>query len=124
MNTVFVGRQVSLSHVTGLPIPLSPTTHQASMSLATFAIGRIEFPVHTSSRFRLWAASSPHCIGRIGFVILRMDRSLSVALHLASRRRNYFQLQPRRCGSGGLPPPCPVRFQAHDPGLRLAGATE
>src|SRR5438270_143168 len=37
-------------------------------------------------------AGSPIAPGRIEFVILRTGRSLSIALHIASRRRSYVQL--------------------------------
>jgi hypothetical protein len=85
--------QVSLIHVSDLPIPPSPTTPQA---LDT------DFPRYPSSRrvscsrrsrFHLCLAGSPTLTGRIEFVILRMDRSPPVASHPVSRRRSYSWLQ-------------------------------
>jgi hypothetical protein len=41
---------------------------------------------------RYFIASSPQTTGRIVFVNLRTGNSLSVALHLPSQERSYFQL--------------------------------
>ena len=85
MNTVSVRQQVSLIHVSDLPIPPSPTTPQALDA---------DFPRYPSSRrvshsrgsrLHLSLAGSPTLTGRIEFVILRMDRSPPVAPHPASR---------------------------------------
>jgi hypothetical protein len=43
MNTVSYGKQISLSHVSNLSIPPSPTTDQVSLSLPFAILQRIEF---------------------------------------------------------------------------------
>ena len=77
--------QVSLIHVSDLPIPPSPTTPQAL---------DVDFPRYPSSRrvshcrgsrLHLSLAGSPTLTGRIEFVFLRMDRSPPAAPHPASR---------------------------------------
>ncbi len=54
--------------------------------------------------------------GRLAFVILRTDSSPPVALHPASRRRSYLQLQAgERMPGGDLHPSDRVHSQAHWP---------
>jgi len=84
--------QVSLLHVTGFPIPLSPTTHQSpNAALSRYPSAR--WVSLTRSRLRQSLAGSPKLIGRNEFVILRMDRSPPAAPHPASRRRSCSRLQ-------------------------------
>ena len=79
------GEQVSLIHVSDLPIPPSPTTPQALDT--DFARYPSSHRVSHSrgSRLHLSYAGSPTLTGRIEFVILRMDRSPPAAPHPASR---------------------------------------
>ena len=60
--------------------------------------------VQSSCRLRLNPAGSSRSPRRIGFVILRTNSSLPVALHPASQRRSYLQLQGPGLPSHGLPP--------------------
>ena len=93
MNTVSVRRQVSLIHVSDLPIPPSPTTPQAlDADFSRYPSSR-RVSHCRGSRFHLSLAGSPTLTGRIEFLIVRMDRSPPVAPHPASRRRSYSWLQ-------------------------------
>ena len=106
MNTVSGNQQVSLIHVSDLPIPPSPTTPQALD--ADFARYPSSHRVSHScgSRLHLCLAGSPTLTGRIEFVILRMDRSPPVAPHPASRRRSCLRLTvPITRVRRGLSPP-------------------
>ncbi len=75
------------------PPPVAPGSICFRPGLTSFYL------VHPVCRNRLasWASPFPSRLatttGRIEFVILRTDRSPPVALHPASRRRSYFQLQ-------------------------------
>ena len=92
MNAVSVRQQVSLIHVSDLPIPPSPTTPQAlDADFSRYPSSRRVSHSH-GSRLHLSLAGSPTLTGRIEFVILRMDRSPPVAPHPASRRRSYLRL--------------------------------
>ena len=123
MNTVSGNQQVSLIHVSDLPIPPSPTTPQALD--ADFARYPSSHRVSHScgSRLHLCLAGSPTLTGRIEFVILRMDRSPPVAPHPASRRRSYSWLQAgERIPEEDLHLSNQTRFQAHEtPRPRGAG---
>src|SRR5512134_3895701 len=77
--------QVSLIHVSDLPIPPSPTTPQAlDADFARYPSSRRVSRLRRS-RLHPFPAGSPTLTGRIEFVILRMDRSPPAALHPASR---------------------------------------
>ena len=77
--------QVSLIHVSDLPIPPSPTTPQAlDTDLPRYPSSR-RVSCLRRSRLHLFPAGSPTLTGRIEFVILRMDRSPPAAPHPASR---------------------------------------
>ena len=79
------GGQVSLIHVSDLPIPPSPTTPQAlDVDFARYPSSR-RVSHCRGSRLHLSLAGSPTLTGRIEFVILRMDRSPPAAPHPASR---------------------------------------
>ena len=115
MNTVSVRPQVSLIHVSDLPIPPSPTTPQALDA---------DFPRYPSShrvphpsggsRLHLSLAGSPTLTGRIEFVFLRMDRSPPAAPHPASRRRSCSRLQAgERIPEEDFHLSDQTRFQAH-----------
>jgi hypothetical protein len=106
--------QVSLIHVSDLPIPPSPTTPQALD--ADF----IRYPSShrvshcRGSRLHLSLAGSPTLTGRIEFVFLRMDRSPPAAPHLASRRRSCSRLQAgERMPEEDFHLSGQTRFQAH-----------
>jgi len=106
--------QVSLIHVSDLPIPPSPTTPQAL---------DVDFPRYPSSRrvsclrrsrLHHFPAGSPTLTGRIEFVILRMDRSPPAAPHPASRRRSCSRLQAgERIPEEDFHLSDQTRFQAH-----------
>ena len=105
MNTV-LSVQVSLFHVSGLPSILSPTTPPSPMSLSHTTPQRIGllFPVLSrrtrNSRKSLGFAidSQAHRADKPKRVrILRAAPSPPVALHPASRRRSYSQLQAGVC---------------------------
>ena len=77
--------QVSLIHVSDLPIPPSPTTPQAlDVDFLRYPSSR-RVSHSRGSRLHLSLAGSPTLTGRIEFVILRMDRSPPAAPHPASR---------------------------------------
>ena len=109
-----LGEQVSLIHVSDLPIPPSPTTPQALDA---------DFPRYPSSRrvsclrrsrLHHFPAGSPTLTGRIEFVILRMDRSPPAALHPALRRRSCSWLQAgERIPEEDFHLSDQTRFQAH-----------
>jgi hypothetical protein len=113
-HRLFTGEQVSLIHVSDLPIPPSPTTPQAL---------DVDFPRYPSSRrvsclrrsrLHLFPAGSPTLTGRIEFVILRMDRSPPAAPHPASRRRSCSRLQAgERIPGEDSHLSDQTRFQAH-----------
>ena len=108
------GEQVSLIHVSDLPIPPSPTTPQALD--ADFARYPSSHRVShcRGSRLHLSLAGSPTLTGRIEFVILRMDRSPPVASHPVSRRRSYSWLQAgERIPEEDFHLSGHTRFQAH-----------
>ena len=93
MNTVSVPRQVSLIHVSDLPIPPSPNTPQAlDADFSRYPSSR-RVSHSRGSRLHLRYAGSPTLTGRIEFLIVRMDRSPPVAPHPVSRRRSYSWLQ-------------------------------
>src|SRR4249920_893741 len=93
MNPVSVRQQVSLIHVSDLPIPPPPTTPQAlDADFSRYPSSR-RVSHCRGSRFHLSLAGSPTLTGRIEFLIVRMDRSPPVAPHPASRRRSYSWLQ-------------------------------
>jgi hypothetical protein len=97
--------QVSLLHAPELPIPPSPTTSSLSTSLLHVTPQLVESPDSLGSRLHLYPAGSPALVGRIEFVILRMDRSPPAAPHPASRRRSCFRLQAgERMPGGGFHP--------------------
>ena len=114
MNTVSADQQVSLIHVSDLPIPLSPNTPQALDA---------DFPRYPSSRrvshsrgsrLHHCYAGSPTLTGRIEFLIVRMDRSPPVAPHPASWRRSYSWLQAgERIPGEDFHLSDHTRFQAH-----------
>jgi hypothetical protein len=106
--------QVSLIHVSDLPIPPSPTTPQAlDVDFARYPSSRRVSHLH-GSRLHLFPAGSPTLTGRIEFVILRMDRSPPAAPHPASRRRSCSRLQAgERIPEEDLHLSDQTRFQAH-----------
>ena len=108
------GEQVSLIHVSDLPIPPSPTTPQAlDTDFARYPSSR-RVSHSRGSRLHLSYAGSPTLTGRIEFVILRMDRSPPVAPHPASRRRSYSWLQAgERIPEEDSHLSDQTRFQAH-----------
>ena len=93
MNSGSCRWQVSLLHVTDLPIPLSPTTCQSpDAALSRYPSAR-RIPQFPGFRLHHCLAGSPMLTGRIEFVILRMDRSRPAAPHPVLRRRSCIQLQ-------------------------------
>jgi len=108
------GEQVSLIHVSDLPIPPSPTTPQAlDVDFARYPSSHRVSHLR-GSRLHLSYAGSPTLTGRIEFVILRMDRSPPVAPHPASRRRSYSWLQAgERIPEEDSHLSDQTRFQAH-----------
>ena len=115
MNSVSGNRQVSLSHVSDLPIPPSPTTPRPWTSISHATPHLVQFPYCRGSRLHPILAGSPTLEGRIEFVILRMDRSPPAAPHPASRRRSssWFQAGERIPGED-LHLSDQPRFQAHE----------
>ena len=122
MNSVSVRRQVSLIHVSDLPIPLSPNTPQApDADFSRYPSSR-RISHSRGSRLHLRYAGSPTLTGRIEFLIVRMDRSPPVASHPASRRRSYSWLQAgERIPEEDFHLSDHTRFQAHVAGLGEAG---
>ncbi len=114
MNTVSGSRQVSLIHVSDLPIPPSPTTPQSlDADFARYPSSH-RVPHSRGSRLHLSLAGSPTLTGRIEFVILRMDRSPPAAPHPASRRRSCSRLQAgERIPEEDFHLSDQTRFQAH-----------
>jgi hypothetical protein len=97
MNSVSLRGQVSLIHMSGLPIPPSPTTPQSpDAAFARYPLARRISPPLTGSRLHQPLAGSPILAGRIEFVSLRMYRSPPAALHPASRRRSCSWVTGRR----------------------------
>ena len=114
MNTVSGSQQVSLIHVSDLPIPPSPTTPQAlDVDFSRYPSSH-RVPHPRGSRLHLSLAGSPTLTGRIEFVILWMDRSPPAAPHPASRRRSYSWLQAgERIPEEDFHLSDQTRFQAH-----------
>ena len=108
------GEQVSLIHVSDLPIPPSPTTPQAlDADFARYPSSR-RVSCLRRSRLHHFPAGSPTLTGRIEFVILRVDRSPPAAPHPASRRRSCSRLQAgERIPEEDLHLFDQTRFQAH-----------
>jgi len=106
--------QVSLIHVSDLPIPPSPTTPQAlDADFARYPSSR-RVSYLRRSRLHHFPAGSPTLTGRIEFVILRMDRSPPAAPHPASRRRSCSRLQAgERIPEEDFHLSDQTRFQAH-----------
>jgi hypothetical protein len=106
--------QVSLIHVSDLPIPPSPTTPQAlDVDFARYPSSR-RVSCLRRSRLHHFPAGSPTLTGRIEFVILRMDRSPPAAPHPASRRRSCSRLQAgERIPEEDSHLSDQTRFQAH-----------
>lgn len=106
--------QVSLIHVSDLPIPPSPTTPQAlDVDFARYPSSRRVSHLR-GSRLHLSYAGSPTLTGRIEFVILRMDRSPPAAPHPALRRRSCSRLQAgERIPEEDSHLSDQTRFQAH-----------
>jgi hypothetical protein len=117
MNTVSVRRQVSLIHVSDLPIPPSPTTPQAlDADFSRYPSSR-RVSRWRGSRLHHSLAGSPTLTGRIEFLIVRMDRSPPVAPHPVSRRRSYSWLQAgERIPEEDFHLSNQTRFQAHERG--------
>ena len=115
MNAVSVRQQVSLIHVSDLPIPPSPTTPQVlDADFSRYPSSRRVSRLLGGSRFHLCLAGSPTLTGRIEFVILRMDRSPPVASHPVLRRRSYSWLQAgERIPEEDFHLSNHTRFQAH-----------
>ena len=106
--------QVSLIHVSDLPIPPSPTTPQALDADFTRYPSSRRVSRLRRSRLHLFPAGSPTLTGRIEFVILRMDRSPPAAPHPASRRRSCSRLQAgERIPEEDSHLSDQTRFQAH-----------
>jgi hypothetical protein len=106
--------QVTLIHVSDLPIPPSPTTPQALDADLTRYPSSRRVSHSRGSRLQLSLAGSPTLTGRIEFVILRMDRSPPVAPHPALRRRSYSWLQAgERIPEEDFHLSDQTRFQAH-----------
>jgi hypothetical protein len=110
----FSPSQVSLIHVSDLPIPPSPTTPQAlDADFARYPSSR-RVSHARGSRLHLPLADSPTLTGRIEFVILRMNRSPPAAPHPASRRRSSSWLQAgERIPEEDFHLSDHTRFQAH-----------
>jgi len=108
------GEQVSLIHVSDLPIPPSPTTPQAlDVDFARYP-SSCRVSHLRRSRLHHFPAGSPTLTGRIEFVILRMDRSPPAAPHPASRRRSCSRLQAgERIPEEDFHLSGQTRFQAH-----------
>ena len=106
--------QVSLIHVSGLPIIPSPTTRCApGAAFPRYPSARRASPIFGSG-LHLSLAGSPIAPGRIEFVILRTDRSPPAALHLASWRRSCSRLQAgERVPEEDFHLSGQTRFQAH-----------
>jgi len=106
--------QVSLVHVSDLPIPLSPTTPQAlDVDFARYPSSH-RVSCLRRSRLHLFPAGSPTLTGRIEFLIVRMDRSPPAAPHPASRRRSCSRLQAgERMPEEDFHLSNQTRFQAH-----------
>ena len=118
MNAVSVGQQVSLIHVSDLPIPPSPTTLGPSMPISHATPHLIESPTLVGLGFT-FLQQAGRLSGRIEFVILRMDRSPPVALHATSGRRSYLQLRAgKRLARKGLAPFNSCAPTGAPPGLR------
>ena len=113
-NTVSGRRQVSLIHVSDLPIPPSSTTPQAlDVDFSRYPSSR-RVSHSRGSRLHLCLAGSPTLTGRIKFLIVRMDRSPPVAPHPALRRRSYSGLQAgERIPEEDFHLSNQTRFQAH-----------
>jgi len=80
------GKQVSLIHVSDLPIPPSPTTRQAlDVDFVRYPSSR-RVSCLRRSRLHPFPAGSPTLTGRIEFVILRMDRSPPACLRVRTGR--------------------------------------
>ena len=105
------GEQVSLIHVSDLPIPPSPTTPQAlDVDFARYPSSR-RVSCLRRSRLHHFPAGSPTLTGRIEFVILRMDRSPPAAPHPALLRRSYASIPHGSSPQGnGLSPLWPSPF--------------
>ena len=115
MNTVSIYQQVSLIHVSDLPIPPSPTTPQALDADFTRYPSSRRVSRLRRSRLHLVPAGSPTLTGRIEFLIVRMDRSPPVAPHPVSRRRSYSWLQAgERIPEEDFHLSNQTRFQAHE----------
>ena len=107
-------RQVSLIHVSDLPIPPSPTTPRALDTDFTRYPSSCRVSRCYGSRLHLFPAGSPTLTGRIEFVFLRMDRSPPVASDPVSRRRSYSWLQAgERIPEEDFHLSDQTRFQAH-----------
>ena len=114
MNTVSVGEQVSLIHVSDLPTPPSPTTPQVLDADFTRYPSSRRVSRCCGSRFHLCLAGSPTLTSRIEFLIVRMDRSPPVASHPVFRRRSYSWLQAgERIPEEDFHLSDHTRFQAH-----------
>ena len=110
----FSSPQVSLIHVSDLPIRPSPTTPQAlNVDFTRYPSSRRVSRLRRS-RLHHFPAGSPTLTGRIEFVILRMDRSPPAAPHPASRRRSCSRLQAgERIPEEDFHLSGQTRFQAH-----------
>ena len=106
--------QVSLIHVSDLPIPPSPTTPQAlDVDFARYPSSHRVSHLR-GSRLHLSYAGSPTLTGRIEFLIVRMERSPPAAPHPASRRRSCSRLQAgERIPEEDSHLSDQTRFQAH-----------
>ena len=109
--------QVSLLHVTWPSRP-SVSNHPSILRdrFRTLPLNSTDLPLS-----RVWTSPFTRrlvgCTGRIEFLNVRMSGSSSVALHPASRRRNYCRFPAgERMPERDLHPPVHVRLQAHECG--------
>ena len=95
MNSISLGKQVSLIHA--LSLPLHSVSNHLTPPCGRFCTLPLSAPAFPCGfRLRHYMAGSSNAPGRIEFVTLRTGRSPPAAPHLASRRRSCSQLQARR----------------------------
>jgi len=108
LSSAPIGSSSSLDH-TGLHIPRThPSNHSVvkhpmhpAVALTRYPSARQTSPSTIDGvRTSLLSSALVNTLGRITFVILRTGCSFSVALHPASRRRSYLQLQTGERMSG------------------------
>ena len=107
LNTVSCGGQVSLIHVSGLPVPPSPPTHPVSLSLYHATPQLSELPALAGLGFT-FGSQAGHTVGPYR---VRYPTDEPFAFSCSSPRLSATQLLSatgRRASTwGGLAPPCP-----------------